>query len=455
VYKIKTIMFKIYSWIALWNVFFAKEMMIYCNNCYNSPLFGTKTPYVMIENLDLNVTYPDTCEPIQINMLHRHGNRYPSTKDVRKMDDMIDKVNAEINSNFEGINKLDLSLPLKKLFSEETDKLLSNVGEKELYELAKRIKARFPGVFELPYTPLNYNIQSSCKLRCTHSANALAAGFFHNTGVLGECDYQPVAIESLPCNNDPILRFFEMCQKYVYEVTKNKSALKEVYEFGKGPELKSVVEKIKFKLGLPNLDLEPVHVQSMFILCAYNIGMFKGSLHKDLCSLFDEEDRKILEYWYDLKHFYRRSLAYGITYKSSCYLLKNMYDTLLEAKENPSKAFKGIFRSAHAETIIPFYTLLGLFGNEYLTHKNYQEMRDRKFRSACFSPFSGNTYFVLYKCANNKFKIQLYVNELLKKMPCCDSEIDCDFDVFLQCYKKVIEQCNLDKLCKIDKKIEL
>ena len=432
---------------------------IVCEDCLDKILFGTKTPYSLIQNLDLNVTFPKGCQPIQVNMIHRHGNRYPSTKDVKRMNNVINKINeASGELSNEGRNAAHISgeskvnLPIQNRFQSETDKLLSTVGERELYELAKRIKQRFPHLFEKKYSPLTYKFQSSCKIRCTHSANALAAGLFEHIGTLGPKSLQPIGIETLPCSDDPVLRFFEMCDKYRINVDDNPAAAKEYNDFANSKELRSVIKKLEERLSFPNLSLEPVDVLELFLMCAYELGMFNGTLSTGLCSLFDEEDRRILDFWYDLKNYYKRSAGHTITYESSCALLRDIYNTVMEVKDKPGQHYIGVFRSAHAETIIPLYALLRVFLDDVpITASNYESMKYRKFRSGCISPFSGNIYFVVFKCVSSKYKIQFYVNEKLHKVPCCDSKIDCDLDVFLQCYNKTVEGCNLNRICALTK----
>ena len=439
---------------------FVSYTNIVCEVCLDKILFGTKTPYSLIQNLYLNVTLPKGCQPMQINMIHRHGNRYPSIKDVKRMNIVINKINeaySELPKDRRNeahiiFGERKINLPIQNRFQSETDKLLSNVGEKELYELAKRIKQRFPNLFEKKYSPLIYKFQSSCKIRCTHSANALAAGLFEHTGTLGPERLQPIGIETLPCSDDPVLRFFEMCLKYRINVDDNPAAAKEYNDFANSKELESVIKKVVQRLSFPNLSLKPVDVLELFLMCAYELGMFNGTLSTGLCSLFDEEDRRILDFWYDLKNYYKRSAGHKITYESSCALLRDIYNTIKEVRDKPGKHYTGIFRSAHAETIIPLYALLRVFLDDVpITASNYENMKYRKFRSGCISPFSGNMYFVVYKCMSNKYKIQFYVNEKLHKVPCCDSEIDCDLDVFLQCYSETTEGCNLNRICALTK----
>ncbi|XP_057312906.1 multiple inositol polyphosphate phosphatase 1-like [Hydractinia symbiolongicarpus] len=417
--------------------------------CLQKPLFSTKTPYGLIQNLDIRVNKPkDTCEVIQINMIHRHGNRYPSYKDVKNMNVAGEKINKAAETITTGVN---LKLPWKSPFTKRQDKLLSHVGERELFQLGQRILTRFPSLFKDGYSPLNYSFQSSCKLRCTHSANALAAGLFKEKGVLGECGYQPIAIETFPCNNDPKLRFFKICEKYKVDVEENQSAMQELTKFMNGVEVKSVIEKLSMRLGRPNLNLNANDMWALSTACAYELGMYNGSLDSGVCSLFDQQDRQIMEYAYDLKHFYKRSAGHKITYESSCPLLKDVIYTLDDAINNPSTAYNGVFRSSHAETIIPLYALLGVFLDEKkLKADNFAEMKYRQFRGACISPFSGHMYFVLYKC-DTGYKVQMYINERLAKIPCCSSKLSCDFEVFRKCYQHIIDTCEFKKMCKIEK----
>ena len=421
----------------------------FSNECLNQPLFSSKTPYKLVGNINSDVKFPNGCKPVQINLVHRHGHRYPSIKNIIEFDNMFNILKSIDNITLQS------NVPTKNPFTIDQDKLLNKVGEEEMYNIAQRIRKRFPELFTERYSPASYKFESSCKIRCLHSSSAFAHGLFEGTGALGACYFQPVAVETRPCDIDVVLRFFELCQKYIVEVEDNKSVVDEVKKFGKSAEVKVLVNKMKKKLGLYSLNLDIKSLKSMYLFCAYEIGMFNGSINSGLCSLFDKEDLHVIEYYLDLKHYYRRSSAFSITYESSCPLLADIVANLKMASLNETGMFHGIFRSSHAETIMPFFALLGLnIDPVRLTANNFDEMKNRKFRPSCISPFSGNAYFVLYDCGNKKHKIQLYINEWLVKIPCCESEYDCDFDTFLKCYERIVDKCHFDEICKI-KKTEL
>lgn len=420
-------------------------------NCYNENLFSTKTPYSLVHNLDVSIEKPlETCKPVHINMIHRHGHRYPSIKDMKNMME----VGGILNTANPPPNITNLNLPSWNLpYTFEQDKILTEVGESELFRIGKRIVARFPTIFENKYTPFNYTFQSTCKLRCTHSAISLAAGLFDGKGHLGERKYQPISLETFPCHSDKVLRFFDHCEKYLDYVIKKNADKQEMKKFQKSPHVAKVIEKINRKLGIINEKdaLKPKHLKVIMVMCAYELGMHGGSMKAGICSLLDNDDHLIGEYLIDLKHFYARSAGFKINYESACPLLNDFITTIRAFASSPRNGKVGVFRSAHAETIIPLFALLNIsLDNIPMNTENFDDLKVRRFRGACLSPFSGNLYFVLYNCSG-VYKIQLYINERLVKMPCCQSGVDCDLETFLDHYGVMADGCHFDHICKVHK----
>ena len=393
---------------------------------------------------------------MQLNMVFRHGTRYPSIKDMRNFNKVASKINKAADTLDSSVN---LTLPLTIPYREELDKLLADVGENELYEIGKRMRARFPEALQEQYCPSKYRFPSSCKLRATHSAMALAMGLFEGHGTTGPLKSQPVAIDTLPCDKDRVLRFFDHCEEYVTNVLDNRARFREIKEFLEEKEILLVIDNVKRKLGRDDIELTGKDLTILFKGCAYDIALFGGSRSSGLCSLFDEHDMRIMEYALDLQNFYKRSAGYKINFESSCPLLADFFHSLQAKAGRNSKYgnYSGVFRASHAETLIPLYALLGVrVDEETLVSENYEQMKNRQFRPGCLAPFAGNIMFVLYECDKGRdYKIQLYVNERLTRIPCCKSDVDCDFKTFEKCYQEVVDGCDFEHICRLKQRTEL
>ncbi|XP_066913756.1 multiple inositol polyphosphate phosphatase 1-like isoform X2 [Clytia hemisphaerica] len=409
--------------------------------------FAIKTPYALHENTDVLILRPQPqCKVKQLNFVHRHGHRFPSKNYILNFKELSKLINWKVESPPEMV----LGLPWEPPLDEDHKSHLTHVGEKELYNIGIRTRKRFPELFEQRYNTRRFKFMSTNKLRTTHSATSLAAGLFDGDGSL-HGRIQPIALDISP-NDCRVLRFYDNCHRYKQEIKKNAIALSEHEKFLHGKEIKKVADKIKVKLNLPSIRLTHRSLDAIFIGCAYELSMFDGSLDTGLCSLLDDEDRRVLEYADDLEKFYTSANPNNpLTYQIACPLLKDMLD-YLQASRDGDTMLVGIFRSAHSTAMLMMYTLLGLNKQHVpLRSENFQQIlnwRRQYFRSSQITPFAANFYFVLYECSG-EWKIQLYWNERLVKMPCCVSELDCGFDVFMEYYQKIVQECDTE-LCRED-----
>ncbi|KAJ7354962.1 hypothetical protein OS493_029071 [Desmophyllum pertusum] len=397
--------------------------------------FASKTRYQR-----RNFTYeaPRNCEPLHISMVLRHGTRYPSRNDVEKIDKMLKVVNEVIDPSTQK-HIGDLRFPWKNPFSRTHDKLLTSVGEEEMYNIAKELLKRFPSLLLRPYRPQNFDFISTGTSRATQSAMAFAFGLYEGRGGLGPSRFQPVSVQSREVNNDPLLRFFDLCPKYLTEVAENKTALLEYKKFKHGEQMRNVLQKVSSKLIInPSVISEDIIV-GMYTACIFEVAIYDRA--NTWCQLFDDED-----------------LMLSFVGKHS-QLPENATDPSIEEKKY------GTFMFAHGETLQPLYALLGLFmDREDLKADNFLKQLERKYRTSYIAPFGANIAFVVYKCtardgASNKesecygtktFIVQVFVNEELIALPCCGKETECPLETFLQCFdSKPNMSCNLSSLCSV------
>jgi len=415
----------------------------------STTLFSIKTPYSYLQNDDLRLVKPSAqCTVKQLNMVHRHGHRFPSKSYILKFRELAEK----IDWNTGNPDQL-LGLPWDPPLDENHKSHLTHVGENELYNIGLRTRARFAEVFERPYNSRRFRFISTNKLRTTHSTNSLGAGLFDGVSTIHQHRIQPIALE-VNSDDDKTLKFYSNCERYKKAIVNNESAILEFHKFtSNSPEVKRVAEKVQSRTGRPDLSLTYRNLDAIFVGCTYEIAMFGGSMESGLCALLDEDDRMVIEYANDLENFYISSDQNNpLSYKIACPLLKEIIRTLQDANKGRSSLL-GIFRSAHSTAILMLYTLLKL--NEQsipLRHDNYDQLKgdSRHFRSSLISPFAANINFVLYECDEGRTKIQLYWNERLQKIPCCSNDVDCDFEVFLKCYEDITDNCdeNFEEFCE-------
>lgn len=222
--------------------------MVFSEEVYK---YGTKTPYKPAGNLQALQT-PSNCKAVQLNMVIRHGSRFPGSSSTKRMEDLLKKLNNAHKTIFKYKNiTLPWSLPF--VYSLADGKELSPAGEIDLYSLAKRFRSRFPGIFQKTYWNRFYEFVSTDKMRTARSAAAFSCGIFEGKGRLGNASYQPIPIKfSGPEDNDKLLRYYDTCPRYKKEID-DGTGLDEWKEFGKSPEMKQLIATIEERLKIKGI----------------------------------------------------------------------------------------------------------------------------------------------------------------------------------------------------------
>ncbi|NXI21976.1 MINP1 phosphatase, partial [Sterrhoptilus dennistouni] len=258
--------------------------------------------------------------------------------------------------------------------------------------------------------------------------------------------------------NDSLMRFFDHCAKFVALVEENDAAMCQVNAFKEGPEMKKVLEKVASALCLPVEELNADLVQVAFLTCSYELAI--KNVTSPWCSLFTEEDAKVLEYLNDLKQYWKRGYGYDINSRSSCVLFQDIFQHLDQAVEE-SKSSKPIsspliVQVGHAETLQPLLALMGYFkDDEPLLANNYARQAQRKFRSGRIVPYAANLVFVLYHCdhvnaSQEEYQVQLLLNEKLLAFH-HSNETTSTYTDLKEYYKDILENCHFKEECELPK----
>ncbi|KAH1167537.1 multiple inositol polyphosphate phosphatase 1 [Mauremys mutica] len=425
-----------------------------------SGYFGTKSRYeevnqhLLQDPLSLGPPEPGyllpsaACAPLQLRALIRHGTRFPTEKQIRK----LGQLHRLLRSQARPCAAAQQFARWDMWYQPDMDGKLAPKGRLDMEQLAQRLAARFPGLFS---PQRRFAFASSSKHRCVESSAAFRKGLqlaLHRQPPARDIENEETEI------NDKLMRFFEHCEKFVTFVEENATAMYEVDAFKQGPEMKRVLEKIAATLCVPVRDLNADLIQVAFFTCSFELAI--KNVNSPWCSLFNEEDAKVLEYLNDLKQYWKRGYGYDINSRSSCILFQDIFKHLdkaiAESKSSMPISSPVILQFGHAETLQPLLALMGFFKDEEpLTANNYKKQMHRKFRSGRIVPYASNLIFVLYHCDQAKtpeeeYQVQILLNEKLLPFPHSEETVSLYTDL-KNYYKDILQNCHFSEECKLSK----
>ncbi|XP_067093175.1 multiple inositol polyphosphate phosphatase 1-like [Osmerus mordax] len=364
-------------------------------------------PYLIEDILAVNksLLQPPSpeCRGIHLTAIVRHGTRYPTSKNVKKMRQLHNLIVREVSDP-----EVQREIKQWKMwYTDEMDGRLVQKGVDDHRHLAVRLSKLFPSLItEKKLRDGNIKFMTSSKHRCVNSTMAFKGGLTQ----LWNIKDQNVDHEV----NDALMRFFDHCTKFVETVENNPPALAELDKFKLGAEMTRVQEKIADRLTVPYSRITADMAEAAFYLCAYEFAI--KTENSPWCQLFDEVDAQVLEYANDLKQFWKRGYGHDINSKTSCILFHDVFSRLERAageSRSGEKVTEAVtIQVGHAETLLPLLTLLGFFkDSEALTSTNYATQSQRSFRTSQMLPYTANLLLVLYDCGDQGLRLQPFLNE--------------------------------------------
>ncbi|XP_042358113.1 multiple inositol polyphosphate phosphatase 1-like [Plectropomus leopardus] len=408
-------------------------------------------PYLIDDILAVNksILQPpsEQCRAIHLTAIIRHGTRYPTTKNVKKMRKLYELVKSSASGKESWLREIQTQWTM--WYNEDMDGRLVQKGVNDHKHLAVRLSKLFPSLMSEEKLRGGFiRFITSSKHRCVNSTLSFKAGLTELWAITDQ--------EFNHAENDALMRFFDKCTRFVQEVDNNPEALSEVDRFSQGPELRRVREKIADRLRVPYNDITSDMAEAAFYLCAYEFAI--KTVNSPWCRLFDEMDAQVMEYANDLKQFWKRAYGYDINSKSSCILFHDMFARLNQAaSENKSgrQVTEAVtVQVGHAETLLPLLTLLGFFkDSNSLTSTNYAMQAHRSFRTSHMLPYAANLLLVLYDCGGGDLRLQPLLNEKPVTFPdMTDQQASMPlYEDVRNHYGELLQGCDFETECQLFK----
>ncbi|XP_011655004.2 multiple inositol polyphosphate phosphatase 1 isoform X1 [Cucumis sativus] len=393
------------------------------------------------------VPAPDGCIPIHLNLVARHGTRAPTKKRIKELNNLENQLQMLLSAAAgNGLSLHKVPSWLKGWKSPWREKVnggeLIPEGEQELYDLGIRTRKLFPDLFSDDYHPDIYTIKATQIPRASASAVAFGMGLFSGRGNLGLDHHRAFSVVSESRASDTMLRFFDCCQRYE-DYRKNQEP--EV-EKRKEPVLDDITKSLTERYGL---NFTRQHISSLWFLCKQEASLL--DITDQACGMFSQSEVALLEWMDDMEVFILKGYGNSLNYRMGVPLLEDIVQsmekaiTAKEEKRVPGSYEKARLRFAHAETVLPFTCLLGLFlegghhGFKQIQREQSLQLPPRPpatriWKGSAVAPFAGNNMLVLYSCpANNlsdEYLVQVLHNEEPIAMPGCDGLHFCPFQMF-------------------------
>ncbi|KAK1415460.1 hypothetical protein QVD17_31242 [Tagetes erecta] len=413
------------------------------------------------ENAFASSKIPDQCSPIHLNLVARHGTRAPTKKRKKDLEILSTRLNSLLQNAKEKGSSLEnlpswlwgWSSPWK---GQTKGGELIIQGEDEMYHLGIRIREQFQELFSDDYHPDVYQIRATQIPRASASAVAFGMGMFSGRGTLGAGSHRAFSVLSESRASDIMLRFHDCCQNY-----KAYRKLQEpaVYKL-KEPVLDEITRSLSARY---ELNFTVKDTSTFWFLCKQEASLL--DITDQACGLFSNEEVKLLEWADDLEMFIIKGYGKSINYRMGVPLLDDVISSMenaIKAKEEghaPGSYEKARLRFAHAETLVPFSCLIGLFleGSEFEQIQREEPLKyppkppqKRTWRGSTVAPFAGNNVLVLYSCSENdssRYFVQVLHNEQPIPMAGCGGTDFCPYEVFKEKIAAAHLKHSYDNIC--------
>ncbi|KAI3497730.1 hypothetical protein L1887_33234 [Cichorium endivia] len=219
-------------------------------------------------------------------------------------------------------------------------------------------------IITLPYIKLG---QARLVPRASVTAVAFGMGMFSGQK---EGRHRPFAVITESRANDIMLRFHDCCQNY-REITKNQESVQKLKQ--------PVFDEITVLLAARyELNFTWNDISSLWFLCKQEASLF--NITDQACGLFTEDEVNLLEWTDDMETFILRGYGNSLNYRMGVPLLEDVISSMEQAiianKEGHAAGSyeKARLWFAHAETLVPFSCLIGLFIDEFGVENSFVEL---------------------------------------------------------------------------------
>ncbi|KAH7887292.1 histidine phosphatase superfamily [Phlebopus sp. FC_14] len=386
--------------------------------------WATYSPYFAAADY---IPPPEDCRIIQVNLLQRHGARYPTAKNTRKIQKPLQKlVDAASYSDkaFEFLGDFEWDLGVADLLP---------LGEKEAFEAGSEHYLRYRHLITADDVPF---VRASGSDRVVYSATNWTAGFASASGHV----YSPKVAVIIPEGHGSNNTLDESTCPNFSSQHGQANTWRDVF----APPIADRLNR-----AAPGAGIDAKDVASLMPLCAFET-IFHGTA-SPFCSIFTQEEFQAYEYYVDIKKFYKTGYGnalgpvHGVGYINELLARLTSRPVQDETQTNHTldaspvtfplnRTFYADF--AHSNQMVAIYSALGLFPQDEPPNPLLPDPA-RTWRMSRMMPFSGRLITEKLWCeggGRDGEYVRILANDAVQRLASCGGEENglCEMSAFVE-----------------------
>lgn len=396
---------------------------------------GGAGPYIQNPGVGISTDIPSQCSIEQIQLMSRHGERFP-TKNAGKRYEAIMKKFTDYPNKFEGelyfLNSYEYFVSDPKYYDQETSP--SNSAS----PYAGTTNAlRHGAAFRARYNSL-YNESEVIPVFTSNNHRVWETSQYFIRGFLGG-QYDTEKVDTVVLSEDLSMGANSLTPASACSAWNSDEHIDIINNY-----TTKYLEDIRDRLTKDNkgLNLTTDNIHELFGWCAYEINV-KGS--SPICDLFTQDELVQYEYSIDLTQYYEDGPGNSVTKPIGSVLLNASLE-LLKDSSNPNKIWLSFSHDTDWEN---FHSALGLFEPEEDLPSDYIPYPNIYVHSNIV-PQGARVYTEKLKCGEDSY-VRYIVNDAVIPIKACSSGpgFSCKLDDFEGYVKNRLHGVNYAESCDI------
>ena len=402
---------------------------------------GGSAPYIQSPGFGIDSVIPDQCTLEQVQLLSRHGERFPTLSKGKDFEKVLDKLNKQ-KSTFKGpltfLNDYKYFVEDKSQYALETSPENSEgpyAGTTNQLRHGAYFRKRYNSLFNPNDTLVVFTSNSN---RVHRSAEFFARGFLGDQWEDDKVKINTIAeAESQGANS---LTPGDSCTNY------NEDINEDLVDQFPDDYLQDIVDRLK--KDNKDIDIKKKDVKQLFEYCAYEINV-KGQ--SPVCDIFTNEDFVYYGYANDLDKYYTTGPGNNLTAPIGSVLL-NASLSLLKDESASNKVWLSF---THDTDIDHFLSALGIYTPKEDLPVDHIDF-ERTYVHAYIVPQAARIYTEKYKCGSDTY-VRYVINDSVKPIKGCSTGpgFSCKIDDYEAYVTNRLSTLNYAQQCGIASNVTL